>query len=252
LDVDNLGSEVAKLDWYHTMELPGGVVTQGKFDHRGVVPLYGFPADLSGKRVLDVGTFDGFFAFEFEKRGADEVIAIDLSDREALDWPVPLRQRNVEEFRPRSTNFELAKQALGSRVQHVICSAYDANPDALGTFDLVFVGSLLVHLRDPVRALMALRTVCRGEIQLSEHTQGRFGGIPRNKAVARFEALGPYLTWWVPNRSCLDQWLLAAGFVDVRRGKTFTVPFRGRRGGIQHSVAHAQPGPTDPLLGHER
>jgi hypothetical protein len=83
---------------------------------------------------------------------------------------------------------------------------------------------------------MALLEVCRGEIQLGEHTRG--GRFARNP-TARFDALGEYLGWWIPNRLCLDHWLLAAGFVDVRRGKTFTVPFRDKRGGIQHSIAWA-------------
>lgn len=32
--------------------------------------------DLSGKRVLDIGAWDGFYSFECEKRGA-KVLAID-------------------------------------------------------------------------------------------------------------------------------------------------------------------------------
>lgn len=240
--MDGLAQKVLELDWYHTIDLPDGVVTPGMFDHRGIVDRYGIPPDLSGKRVLDVGTFDGFFAFELEKRGAAEVIAIDVADRDALDFPVPLKHSETERYRPRSTNFQLAKNALGSDVQHVICSAYDATPELLGTFDFIFVGSLLVHLRDPVRALMALRGVSRGEIQLGEHTEGRFDRIFVRKPAARFKAVEPYLTWWVPNRLCLDHWLIAAGWVDVRRGQTFTVPFRDSRGGIRHSVAYARPG----------
>ena len=57
---DGLPGEVAAVfAWYHTIELPGGVVTPGVYDHRPLLPHYGIPDDLTGKRVLDVATFDG-------------------------------------------------------------------------------------------------------------------------------------------------------------------------------------------------
>lgn len=61
--------------WYHKIELPGGIVTPGW------APInqasYGIPQDLTGKRVLDVGAWDGYWSFEALKRGAKEVVAID-------------------------------------------------------------------------------------------------------------------------------------------------------------------------------
>src|SRR5262245_60846389 len=59
--------------WYHAVDLGGGLVTPGDYDYRGQVGAFGLPADLSGKRVLDVGSATGFFAFEFERRGAEVV-----------------------------------------------------------------------------------------------------------------------------------------------------------------------------------
>src|ERR1700683_4686378 len=59
----SLAEMVQTLPWYHTIELPGGVVTKGAHDHRDVVGRVGLPADLAGRRALDVATFDGFWAF---------------------------------------------------------------------------------------------------------------------------------------------------------------------------------------------
>src|SRR3954453_11189468 len=83
---DELGTAL-ELEWYHTIELEPGVVTPGWFDTRSVVPLLPFPESLEGKRCLDVATFDGFWAFEMERRGASEVHAIDLLDPHSWDWP---------------------------------------------------------------------------------------------------------------------------------------------------------------------
>ena len=59
----DIATRAAELDWYHVLELPGGVVTRGHFDCRPIVGKVPLPASLGGKRVLDVGTWDGFWAF---------------------------------------------------------------------------------------------------------------------------------------------------------------------------------------------
>src|SRR5205807_1718583 len=84
---DDLRRRVAELDWYHTIELAPGVETPGWFDLRDVIAEVPLPTSLAGARVLDVGTFDGFWAFEMERRGAAEVVAIDVLDPAGWDWP---------------------------------------------------------------------------------------------------------------------------------------------------------------------
>src|SRR4051794_17190875 len=145
------------LAWYHTMELPG-LTTDGLFDLRPHVPAYGLPDSLAGKRVLEVGTWDGFWAFELERRGA-EVVAIDLDDERELDWPP--RRRDASASARRGSGFEVARSLLGSKVERVVCSVYDALPSQLGTFDLVLCGSVLIHLRDQLLALERIAGLVR-------------------------------------------------------------------------------------------
>ena len=78
-----LREQVEGRQWYHTLELAPGVRTPGWFDLRETAAAL-LPASLAGRRCLDVGTFDGFWAFEMERRGAAEVIAIDILDPRAL------------------------------------------------------------------------------------------------------------------------------------------------------------------------
>src|ERR1700722_811980 len=103
--------------WYHVIELGQGTVTPGWFDMRPFVGHYGLPDRLDGLRVLDVGSWDGFWAFEMERRGAAEVVALDLDDERELDWP-PRRRPADAAFPPgpRGAGFRLAHEALGSRV----------------------------------------------------------------------------------------------------------------------------------------
>jgi hypothetical protein len=101
--------------WYHTIELPGGLTTPGQFDHRGLLSRYGFPADLTGQRALDVATFNGFWAFEMEKRGA-AVTAIDLDDPREWDYPRPVRPivAQKDETQQMSRGFESPRLASGA------------------------------------------------------------------------------------------------------------------------------------------
>src|SRR5579884_3604587 len=85
----DLHAQVKRIQWYHTLELAPGLVTPGWLDHRPIVRKVPLPQRLNGLRCLDVGTFNGFWAFEMERRGAREVIAIDIDDPLEYDWPEP-------------------------------------------------------------------------------------------------------------------------------------------------------------------
>ena len=67
--------DVPERGW-HTIEFPDRTVSDGWWDFRPLSPKLPWP-DVSGKRCLDIGTADGFWAFELERRGAAEVVALD-------------------------------------------------------------------------------------------------------------------------------------------------------------------------------
>src|SRR3954469_25661765 len=110
----DLQAEVERYPWYHTLELGDGVVTKGMFDHRPHMHHYPIPADLTGKRCLDVATMDGYWAFEMERRGGGSAPALDREDPDALDWPASRRGQNKTMDEPKPQRFALAKEALGS------------------------------------------------------------------------------------------------------------------------------------------
>ena len=209
----DLQSAVSGLQWYHTLELAPGVVTPGWFDLRPLAPTLPFPS-LTGARCLDVGTFDGFWAFEMERRGASEVIAVDLLDPRQWDWPYGADDAIVEAIGERKragSGFELAAKCLDSKVERHDMSVYDISPDRLGEFDFVYVGSLLLHLRDPVRALEQVRSVCRGSLLLVDAIDLTLTLRHPRRAVASLDGRGrPW--WWKPNQATLVRMVEAAGF----------------------------------------
>lgn len=238
LDAD-IRRRATALDWYHTLQLPG-VETDGMFDLRPYVDRYGLPGDLSGQRVLDVGTFEGFWAFELERRGA-RVTALDVDRLQDLDWPPRLRPRGDGK---RGEGFEIAKAALGSSAERVGMSIYDATPERLsGAFDMVFCGSVLIHLRDPMLALERMARLCSGRLVLAEEYSRKLARIPFVK-LAEFRGETPWSTWWRPAPRTWRSMVRCAGFDDVREHRRFRMRFRVGRGSVPHVVIHAR-GPAE-------
>ncbi len=216
---------VAEYRWYHSIELPGGIVTPGMFDTRESAKKIGMPASLEGKRCLDIGTSDGFWAFEMERRGAREVVAIDLGQDTRADVTVGDVARVPEGASRQSQTFALAHDLLGSKVEWHDLSAYDVSPKLLGDFDFVFIGSLLFHLRDPIQALIAARSVTKGQLLSYEPFSPILTLLHPRMPSARFYGLRR-ADWWLPNIAAYRHMIRAAGFrIDSKGG----VVFVGRR-----------------------
>ena len=224
-----LRRRIGEIEWYHTLDLAPGVATPGWFDTRPVPYSVGFPATLEGKRCLDVATFDGFWAFTMEKRGAAEVIAIDVPDPAAWDWPAacpPEAVETVSRRRP-GAGFALAAEVLESQVKREELSVYDLDPNRVGTFDFVYVGSLLLHLRDPVGALMKIRGVCTGDLLVVDAVHGPLAD--RLGPAASLDGRGrPW--WFKPTLPGLARMVEAAGFEVTRRPRRVRFPAGAAQG----------------------
>ncbi len=221
--------------WYHTMEVAPGVVTPGWFDLRPIVDKMPWP-DVRGKRCLDVGTYDGFLAFELEKRGAAEVVATDISDHAHWDWPYAERAKGKEYLDAvagpvKGIGFTIAKELLGSKVEKVEINIYDLTPERLGTFDVVVCGSLMLHLRDPLRALAAIRSVSSGVFLSSETIDLKLTAAHPRRPVASINGVGGQIHWTIPNAAGHRQMLRASGFKPERWSKPYTIPY-----GVAHPV----------------
>jgi len=225
--------KVTDLYWYHAIDLGNGVITPGFVDHRPQIDFYGLPESLTGMRCLDVATFDGFWAFEMERRGAAEVVGIDLHSRADSDFPQNWRKEflSVVPNHIKGEGFTFAKRALSSKVRRRILSVYEMSPEKIGTFDFVFMSDLLLHLRDPFRALENLWTVTKPggtaiiadayDVELEASGQG---------LASRFQVvLDDYsgCHWWSNSVSALNGMIHGARFEDVEEIARFILPTNG-------------------------
>jgi tRNA (mo5U34)-methyltransferase len=201
---------VASRSWFHTIEVAPGVFTPGHEDTPRKAELIGLPKDLSGKSVLDIGAYDGYFSFEAERRHASRVLAFDHLD-------------------PDLSGFSTAKRILGSNVEHMLGSVYNLTPELVGHFDIVLFLGVIYHLRSPLLALQRVHSVCNEMMFLESQVtadgfllDGKLVTSPEIKKLLKSVPIAQYFpgselnndptNWWAPSALCLEQLIQAHGF----------------------------------------
>jgi 2-polyprenyl-3-methyl-5-hydroxy-6-metoxy-1,4-benzoquinol methylase len=212
-------ADAGECRFYHRMELPGLGITPGDWDLRGRADDYLGQVELAGKRVLDVGTASGFLTFEMERRGAD-VVSFDAASagliqmmpfmnhaawRDRANFLTDLEADLVK----RKNAYWLAHRVLGSRASACYGNVYDL-PAALGEFDAVVVGQILVHLRDPIGALQSITDRCRDTLVIAEAIDP--SQTPMQVFLGRAATGNPAPTWWHLSLGLYQEILAMMGF----------------------------------------
>jgi tRNA (mo5U34)-methyltransferase len=238
---ENILRKISDVKWYHSINLGDGIVTPGSFDHGQYLSHYHLPEDLSGKRVLDVATFDGFWAFEFEKLGADEVIALDIESCDDLDVPLQARPKIPKEFFELEIGkgFKIAREILNSKIKRQVLSVYDLSPEYVGKFDMVFSSDLLIHLMNPMRALKNIQSVVSGLAIIAEPYNPELDDLSPDKKLVEFLGGWSGCVWWMFSLESLGNMILDAGFKEVELVDTFQLGPRGRDEKLWHAVFKA-------------
>lgn len=177
--------------------LGGDVVVGGAWrnDQRWVVLARELPEDLSGRRVLDVGSNAGYDPFVFRLRGADYVLGCE-----------PFEYINQARFLE-------SIYASGADFQKI--GWQQLEPERHGSFDLVHCHGVLYHEPDPMGLLARLwqmtapgGTLLLGSMMLADPTLSEY---------ARFVPTtyyGDSTWWWVPGRLAL-RWMIETSGFDV-------------------------------------
>jgi tRNA (mo5U34)-methyltransferase len=199
-----LRAEVSTISWFHSIPLGFGIVTPGVDRSMERLPRIGIPEDLRGMTVLDIGAWDGFFSFEAERRGAARVVATD-----SHAW------RDIGK-----QGFELARRALGSKVEDRDLDVLDLSPESVGVFDLVLFLGVLYHMKDPFAGLERMASVVRDQVIVG--TAVDLVGLKRPAAAfyPGEELNDDPTNWWGPNPAAVKAMLRAVGFDRV---KTFSL-----------------------------
>jgi len=188
--------------WYHSFELPDGTRIDGCMPlewERARWTRFPLPADLTGKRVLDIGAWDGWFSFEAERRGA-AVTSVDVFE---------------------CANYLNMHRRLGSRADYRNLDLYEIPTAGLGRFEIVFFLGVLYHLKYP---FLGLEIVCglTTDVAIVESFvidgptwRGDRNDIPRLEFYETDELNGQFDNWFGPSVGALEALCRAAGFARV-------------------------------------
>lgn len=198
--------ELSSVQWHHSIRLFSDLVTRGAKSPGQLsaecASILG-PLDLRDRSVLDIGTWNGYFAFEAARRGAAGVTASD-----SYCWRLPA-------FRGRET-FELARSCLGldDRVRAAEIDPTDL-PGPLRPSDVVLFLGVFYHLYDPIDVLVKVASLAHQALVVETHQDLLGLGRPAMAFYPRDELNGDGSNWWGPNTECMLELLTSQGFETV-------------------------------------
>ena len=264
-DKEQLAAAVRERVWFHSIDLGDGIVTKGQKPPELLakeLEALQWP-DFTGKTVLDIGAYDGFYSFAAERLGASRVVALDRIAWEvethfsesfhkfcAESGFVPdppyrsewLRWELQPEALPGKKKFDLVRRALGSKVEPLVRDLMKTGPEDIGTFDVVLFMGVLYHLEEPLNAMRRIAALTR-DLAIIETEAIAVPGH-EDRAMWEFypfdELNGDYSNWWAPNEKALVGLCRAAGFEHVEIKQT--APTLGDSGGLVHyrAMLHAR------------
>ena len=186
------------ITWYQKWEVFAGIFTPGINPVAQICELMHLPADLTGRRILDIGSANGCMSLECERRGAAEVIGLTPLDRP--DWG----------------HRQLADAVGSTKTKFVRGSVYDLDPGILGYFDTVLFCGVLYHLRYPMLGIDNVRRVAKGDVFIETHVSddGLSEGdneIPLWRFYRSNELNNDCSNWFGPNTAAVIQAFESAG-----------------------------------------
>ena len=158
--------------------------------------ISGIVSPLSGRRILDVGCGNGYYAMRACGQGATFVLGID---------PALLFL----------AQFLAVQHYLQQPALHVLPLRLHELPLVSGDFDTTFSMGVLYHQREPLEHLTMLRSTLRPGGELVLETLILPGDEARHETPAdRYARMRN--VWMLPTMPQLQNWLAISGFADCR------------------------------------
>lgn len=219
--------------WYHSIDVGDGLITPGKRSIKQMRDMFGqFQlGDLSGKTVIDIGAWDGWNAYECERRGARRVTALDRliwsydtvrPDLIARFKPVLATYHRVPNYHvpghwPGKRGFDAAHLMLNSMVEQYVDDIETVDVNDLGTFDVALCIGVLYHMRDPYGMMRKVANIARdfAIIETEGIDDPRLADAPHGEWFPHAELNADVSNWFAPNDVWLIEMAKSAGFAGA-------------------------------------
>jgi len=185
--------------WFHSIPFPDGRITAGNksmAQQQEELIRWQFPADLTGKTMIDIGCADGFYSIVGRARGAERVLSIDDQQTMGVQFLLenkvyPIEYRKLDVMSP---------------------EFLDLQP-----FDFVHFAGVFYHLQNPLEAFKRVRRITRGVALIEGHINETYGReLPYAVYYEGSELNQDVTNWWGPNLPCLEAMIRTAGFSRYR------------------------------------
>jgi O-methyltransferase len=211
--------EPGECHWYHEVPLRDGTRIRGGWDLIGGEEHYLGHVDVQGKRVLELGPATGYLTLYLEQQGA-RVVAFEAGLDACIDLltygrdDLPAMQSNAMRFVGEVNNsWWWVKQHYDLQARIAYGNIYDL-PDDLGPFDVTVFGAILLHLRDPYRALEQAASCTASTLVIADVVPSQ--GSPWEDPFSRFNpSPGDPTSWWLHTPAVLRRMVETLGFTNA-------------------------------------
>jgi tRNA (mo5U34)-methyltransferase len=212
---ETLAHAVAQLKWFHSIDFGNGIVSNGaaKRDFIEAKADACFRHGVAGKSVIDIGCWDGAYAFEAKGRGAARVLATDH-----FTWNHGWGDRRA---------FELGRAHLAPEVEMREIDPTQIDVETVGRFDLVLFLGVFYHLRHPFAVLERVAQLATETIVVETYLDASDIDRPAMIFYPDTELAADPTNWWGPNAACVIAMLRDLGFRSVEHTPTPHFPTRG-------------------------
>ena len=190
--------------WFHSFNLGDGEVIAGmkRLETLRREADIVFQESVTGKTILDIGAWDGYFSFDAERRGASDVLATDHFSWSGPGWGS-------------KSGFSYIHAKLNSRVRTLDIDVFDLDPRELGTFDVCLFLGVLYHLKDPLGGLEKVAQMTRDLAVIETVVTELDNPLPVLRFYEGKELDNDATNFFAPNHLCLEAMLREVGFKKV-------------------------------------
>jgi len=193
--------EMNAIGWWHRIPI-GDVTTPGHNEESQSTLDAMNLGDLTGKTVLDIGCWDGFYSFACEKKNAKRVVA---SDRFVWDSP---------DFTDAGFNF--AHKHLNSKVEKLHASVEELPEKNLGKFDIVLMLGVLYHAKSPIQYIEIAKKLSKGIVIFETAVDLMDIPVPVARYYVHDELNHDPTNFWGFNELAMLGMMRDAGYKDIK------------------------------------
>lgn len=213
--------EIHAIKWWHPIKI-GDYTTPGQNQEtEDTFNNLGLPSDLSDKSVLDIGAWDGYYSFGCERLGAKRVVASDKfvwksNEISGQGWAG-------------DKGFDFAHKHLNSKVEKLVASVEELDPEKHGKFDIVLMLGVIYHAKDPIGYLQKAFDMANELVIIETHTDLMELNVPAARYYIDDELNNDNTNYWGPNALAVRGMMTDIGFKNITETtlRTGRMIFRG-------------------------